>query len=239
MCYNKRMDKYIIAIGGGELRSKETLEIDRYVANLAKIKAREKRAVALFIGTASHDSMPYYNTFHKTYTGELGLKTDCALTVYGEMNEDKIKSKFEKADMIYVGGGNTLYMLEHWKKCELIELIREAYDRGVILSGLSAGAICWFENVFTDGFISTGQSSEYEFASALGFIKGGACPHYNERREEFFKKASTTTDGEWFGIENNSAIVFKNGELFNVLTNGGKSYKIVIDDSNITEKSLI
>ena len=109
------MDKYIIAIGGGELRAKETLEIDRQIAEMAKQRAGEKRAVALFIGTASHDFMPYYNTFHKTYTGELGLKTDCVLTVYKEIDYEKIKGKFEKADMIYVGGGDTLFMIEKWK----------------------------------------------------------------------------------------------------------------------------
>ena len=55
------MDKIIVAIGGGELRTKETLEIDRAISELAKKRAGEKRAYALFIGTASHDSMPYYN----------------------------------------------------------------------------------------------------------------------------------------------------------------------------------
>ena len=237
--YNGYMDKYIVTIGGGELRTKETLEIDRYIANLAKLKAGDKRAVALFIGTASHDSMPYYYTFHKTYTGELGLKTDCALTVYGEMNEEKIKSKFEKADMIYVGGGNTLYMLEHWKKCGLLDLIKQAYERGVILSGLSAGAICWFENMFTDGFISNGESSEYEFSTALGYLKGGACPHYNERRTDFFNKVSSIKDGEWFAIENNSAIVFKNGEMFKTLSSGGKSYKITLENGKTVENLIV
>ena len=74
------MDRYIVAIGGGELKTKETLEIDRYIAKLAYVHAGEERPYALFIGTASHDSMPYYNTFHKTYTGELGLKTAAELS---------------------------------------------------------------------------------------------------------------------------------------------------------------
>ena len=64
------MEKRIIAIGGGEIKSKTTLKIDEYVANLAKKHAGEKRANALFIGTASHDSMPYFNSFRKTYIGQ-------------------------------------------------------------------------------------------------------------------------------------------------------------------------
>ena len=97
------MDKIIIAIGGGELREKQTAEIDRQICELVKKRTDGRRPVALFVGTASHDSMPYYNSFHKTYTGLYGLKTDCALTVYGEMDYEKIKGKFEKADLVYVG----------------------------------------------------------------------------------------------------------------------------------------
>ena len=73
--------KTVIAIGGGELRERETLKIDEYIANLAKERAGDKRAYALFIPTASHDFMPYYNTFHKVYTGVFNIKTDVALTV--------------------------------------------------------------------------------------------------------------------------------------------------------------
>ena len=230
------MDKFIIAIGGGELRQKETLEIDRQICELVKSRVGDRRAVALFVGTASHDSMPYYNTFHKTYTGELGLKTDCALVVHGEMNEEKIKSKFEKADLIYVGGGNTIFMLEKWKEKGLDVLIKDAYERGVVLCGLSAGAICWFEKMFTDGFKMNGESNEYEFSSALGYLKGGACPHYDIRSEDFAIKKSPFKVGEWYCIESNSAVVFKNGEYFTTYSSGGKSYKIIAKESEIIEK---
>lgn len=221
MLYNKFMDKYIIAIGGGELRSKETLEIDRKIAEMAKIRAGEKRAVALFIGTASHDSMPYYNTFHKTYTGELGLKTDCVLTVYGEMNFEKISSKFQKADVIYVGGGDTMFMLNKWKETGVDKLILDAYERGVIISGLSAGAICWFEKMFSDSYILNGESDSYCIFSGLGVLKGGACPHYNEREKDFLRYNSPVKDGEWIGIDNNCAAVYKNGEFLVKLTCNG------------------
>ena len=60
--------KRIVAIGGGELRERTTLKIDEYIAGLAKEHAGENRPNALFIPTASHDYMPYYNTFHKVYT---------------------------------------------------------------------------------------------------------------------------------------------------------------------------
>ena len=149
------MDKRLICIGGGELKTKETLKIDGYIAELAKTHAGEKRAYGLFIPTASHDSMPYFNSFRKTYTSVYDIKADVALTVYGEMDMERIAEKFQKADFIYVGGGDTVFMLEHWKKSGMLELIRDAYERGVIVCGLSAGAICWFETMYSDSVIKT------------------------------------------------------------------------------------
>ena len=148
--------KRIIAIGGGELREKTTLKIDEYIAKLAKERAGENRANALFIPTASHDYMPYYNTFHKVYTGGFNIKTDVALTVFKEPDMEKMKTKFEKADVIYVGGGDTVFMIEHWKKSGLLPLIEDAYERCVILAGLSAGAICWFSDIYTDSQMVNG-----------------------------------------------------------------------------------
>ncbi len=232
------MDKYIIAIGGGELRQKETLKIDGYICDLAKKHAGENRAVALFIGTASHDSMPYYNTFHKTYTGVYGLKTDCVLTVYGEMNYQKIEEKFQKADVIYVGGGDTVFMLKKWKETGIDKLILDAYNRGVILSGLSAGAICWFEKMYSDGLIMSGQSLDYAFMPSLGYLKGGACPHFNEREIDFLNSKSDIKEGDWYCIENNSAIVFKNGEFEKCLNENGKSYKITFSDKGYKKSPL-
>ena len=94
--------------------------------------------------------MPYYNTFHKVYTGVFDIKTDVALTVFKEPDLERLREKFLKADMIYVGGGDTVFMMESWKKTGLLELVQDAYNRGVIIAGLSAGAICWFSDIYTD-----------------------------------------------------------------------------------------
>lgn len=222
------MDKYLIAIGGGELRTKETLEIDKFIGEIAKKRVTDRRVNALFIGTASHDSMPYYNTFHKTYTGVLGFKTDCVLSVYGEMDEEKIRSKFDKADMIYVGGGDTVYMLGVWREKGIDKLILDAYDRGVVLCGLSAGAICWFEHMYTDSDI-TGKIGDYDYADALGLINGCACPHYNERRKDVFLSDKTHAYLPMYAMENNSAIVFKNGTLLGKV---GENSSYYLENSN-------
>ena len=218
--------KRIIAIGGGELKTKETLEIDRYIASLARERAGENRPYGLFIGTASHDSMPYFNTFRKTYTSVFDIKADVALTVYGEMDLEKIRGKFEKADFIYVGGGDTLYMLKRWQEFGLLELIAEAYERGVIICGLSAGAICWFEDIYTDSELAE-KDGAYSMQKGLGWLKGTISPHYNERVKDFDEIMRKMPVGATaYGVENLAALEFVNGELTKSVNCGGKAYLI-------------
>ena len=180
--------KKIIAIGGGELRERTTLAIDEYIAKLAKEHAGENRANALFIPTASHDFMPYYNTFHKVYTGVFNIKTDVALTVFKDVDLEKMKAKFEKADMIYVGGGDTVFMLESWKKTGLLPLIKDAYERGVIIAGCSAGAICWFEDIYTDSLEG--------IVIVINHNNGFKSIYKNLSSDKMVKKGESVTEGQ-------------------------------------------
>lgn len=233
------MEKTIIAIGGGEIKNKTTLKIDEYIASKAKLRAGDKRAYALFLGTASHDSMPYFNSFRKTYTSVFDIKSDVALTVYGEMNYEHIKEKFDKADLIYIGGGDTKYMLEKWQKDGVDKLILDAYERGVIIAGLSAGAICWFENMYTDYDIMRNQESgEYKILQGLGVLQGTCSPHYNEREVDF-KQALKNIDTPFaFGIENDCALEFINGALSRSISSGGKAVKLTREQNDIKEEIL-
>ena len=226
-------DKIIVAIGGGEIREKTTLKIDEHIADLAKDRANGKRAVALFLGTASHDFLPYFNSFRKTYTSVFDIKAEVALSVYKKTEEDKLKEKFASCDMIYVGGGDTVFMLNNWEKNGITELIRDAYDRGVIIAGLSAGAVCWFEKMYTDS-ASVGSEDKYSVYPGLGFIKGFACPHYNERADEF-DSLLISENQTAFCMENNSAIVFKNGKAAYSLSSGGKSYRVCGDGDSVVK----
>ena len=220
------MDKYLIAIGGGEIKNKTTLKIDEYIANLAKIHAGEKRANALFFGTASHDSMPYFNSFRKTYTSVFDIKAEVGLLVYGEMDMQKIADKIAAADCIYVGGGDTVFMLDLWKQKGVDKLLIDAYNRGTILCGLSAGAICWFSDMYTDYEIMRGTSAEYSLHKGLGLIDGLITPHYNEREKDFTETFVNSRFKKAFAVENDAAIVFKNGEIERSLSSGGKAYII-------------
>ena len=230
------MEKTFICIGGGDLKTKGTLKIDGYIAEKAKAHAGGKRAYGLFIPTASHDSMPYFNSFRKTYTSVYDIKADVALTVYGEMNMDKIKEKFEKADFIYVGGGDTLFMLNHWKQTGLLGLILDAYERGVLICGLSAGAICWFETMYTDSKEACTEG-EYTLFPGLNLIKGIISPHYDLRALDFDKIISYNNK-DAIGLEDNSAIEIVNGAIVRSISCGGNAYRIYCKNA-VLHKEII
>lgn len=232
------MQKRIIAIGGGEIKNKTTLKIDEYVANLAKIHAGEKRANALFIGTASHDSMPYFNSFRKTYTSVFDIKAEVALIVYGEMDIERIAGKIKNADCIYIGGGDTVYMLDKWKETGLDKLILDAYNEGKIICGLSAGAICWFKDMYTDFEIMRGVSSDYVLRKGLGVLDGCMCPHFNERETDFIKAFSSGEIPSAYCVENDCAIEFIDGAFSKVISAGGKAYKVYNDKGEIRREEL-
>lgn len=136
----------IVVIGGGELIELETLEIDRKVVQLTQ-KAKPK---ALFIPTASSDAPGYCDTFSKVYGDILGCETSNLLLVSQTYTHDEITDLITAADLIYVGGGNTRKMLEIWKNTGVDTLLKEAYSSGTVLTGLSAGSICWFEYGHSD-----------------------------------------------------------------------------------------
>ncbi len=219
------MTERILAIGGGKGKGREQdaerLQIDEYISGEAKKAAGERRPCGLFIPTASHDCMPYYNTFHKVYTGIFGLKTDVALTVGREIDPVKMKKKFDAADFLYVGGGDTVFMLESWKKSGLLAYIEEAYRRGVLVAGLSAGAICWFEEMYSDSVVE----GEYHMYPGLGWIKGKISPHYDERTLDFDEIVLYNRYCAW-GIENDAALEIVGGEPVKSISAGGKVWRI-------------
>ena len=228
--------KKIIAIGGGDLRERTTLKIEEKIATLAKARAGERRANALFIPTASHDYMPYYNTFHKVYTGVFDIKTDVALSVFKEVDLERMKQKFDKADVVYVGGGDTVFMMEHWKKTGLLELIKDAYERGVIIAGQSAGALCWFSDIYTDS-LKTDDGVKYAMFQGLGWIDGVISPHYNERMLDF-DKIVCYNYSRAYGIENDAALVIEDGKVIGSLSSGGKAWLLESKDGQLSKTEI-
>lgn len=172
----------IVAIGGGELRYGETKLLDQYILQLSG-KAAPK---LLFIPTASSDAIGYIDLIQK-YFGEMGCEVDSLCLVSDPPSDQVIKEKILGVDIIYVGGGDTVRMMEKWGEYKVDVYLQEAYEKGTVLSGISAGSICWFEFGHSDSesFNSNG-TWDYVRAYGLGLIPMAHCPHYNEEGRETF-----------------------------------------------------
>jgi len=137
--------KNIVAIGGGGFgRSLGSLEIEKYIVSLSK----KKRPKICFIPTASGDSSLYKLNFYRAFS-----KLDCITSHIDFFSRtENLEEKVLTQDIIYVGGGNTKSMLAVWKEWNLHEILRNAYEKGIVMCGVSAGAICWFEKGITDSY---------------------------------------------------------------------------------------
>jgi len=145
----------IVAIGGGELRLNETLEMDRFIVDFSG----KDKPKALFIPTASSDREEYIEVFENVYGNTLGCKTDVLKLIEEKTSASAIEEKILSADIIYVGGGNTAMMIDLWGKNKVDLYLKKAYENGTVLSGLSAGAICWFKFGHSDSNRFTGDKA--------------------------------------------------------------------------------
>ena len=164
------MTKQIIAIGGGGFgRNPGDGIIEKYIIDQSE---KEKPNIC-FIPTATGDNEAYKVNFYSTLS-----QLNCTPS---HLDFFKRAAKLEdifSQDIVFVGGGNTKSMLAVWKDWGLAQILKEAYEAGTIMCGVSAGAICWFENGITDSW-----ADELKFIDCLGFFPGSCCPHYDEDPE--------------------------------------------------------
>ena len=165
------MNRQIIAIGGGGFgRNPGEGIIENYILN----QSNAKNPNICFIPTATGDNEAYKNNYYATFT-----KLNCNpvhLDLFKRTPD--LEDLINEQDVIFVGGGNTKSMLAVWKDWGLDFILHEAYKKGVVMSGVSAGAICWFEQGITDSW-----SKDLKIMDCLGFVKGACCPHYDEEPE--------------------------------------------------------
>src|SRR3989338_3503001 len=136
----------IIAIGGGEIGRPgypvETTKIDREIIRLTGKKSPK----LLFLPTASSDDSGYAKVVEKHFGKRLGCRVDVLYLIGTKTAAREIEKRVLQSDIIYVGGGNTLKMLKIWRKRGVDRALEKAYKKGIVLSGVSAGSICWFDS---------------------------------------------------------------------------------------------
>ena len=218
------MKKTLIAVGGGEIGrticlpdgTKVKTEVETTLIDKFIVKATgKKHPQMLFLGTASEDDPVYFKTIKEHFVGRIGCASVEPLKLSKSKRlSTKAKEKILSADIVYVGGGDTTTMLKIWKRLGVDKVLYEAYQKGVVLAGLSAGAICWFE--YYDNMDDINDINDLDIVPGLSFVKGFAVPHYDELTPQERKKINQILKRKkvkGLTIDNCVALVFQNGKM--------------------------
>ena len=223
---------HIIAMGGGGfMMEPDNLALDRYVIAQTS-KARPKVA---FLPQAGGENEESIISFYKAFT-----QLDCHpthLSLFYPHTAD-LATYLLAQDIIYVGGGNTKSMLALWREWNLPAILRRAYDQGIVLAGVSAGSICWFEQGLTDSI-----PGNLTALPCLGFLPGSCTPHYDGealRRPSLHALLSKGGMMSGYAFDDGAAGHFVDGTFKTTVTSrpNAKGYYVQSDGSKVTETIL-
>jgi dipeptidase E len=219
----------IIAMGGGGFSMQpDNLALDRYVLEQTN---KPDPAVA-FLPTASGDNFEYIVNFYSAFR-TLGCHPS-HLSLFKPHTAD-IEQYIMEQDVIYVGGGNTRSMLALWREWELDMILRDALAAGIVLAGISAGAICWFAAGITDS-----TPGELTVIPGLGLLPMSCCPHYDgeaQRRPAYRRFVGSGQMTAGYALDDSAAVHFVDGELHRVVASApnAKAYWVEKTGDTVTE----
>jgi len=225
------MKRQIIAIGGGGFgRNPGEGIIENYILNQSNVK----KPNICFVPTATGDNEAYKNNYYATFT-----KLNCnPVHLDFFKRTPNLENLINEQDIIFVGGGNTKSMLAVWKDWGLNSILHEAYKNGVVMSGVSAGAICWFEKGITDSW-----SEDLKVMDCLGFVKGACCPHYDEepqRRPSLKKFLSQKILESCYAVDGGCALHIQDEKKYGSIafSKNKKSFHVEFKNDKVVENSF-
>ncbi len=225
-------ERHIVAMGGGGFSSGNSM-LDRYALSLVQAD----RPRVCFIPTASGDDPGYTLEFYQAYSS---YGCDPFVLNLFSREIDDIRAFLLGMDMVYVGGGSTANLLAVWRLHGVDSALEEAWYAGVVLSGLSAGANCWFDASTTDSYL-LGKADALN--DGVGFIPGSFCPHYSsepERRPNYMRMVAGGVLPAGYACEDGSAVHFRGTELKTAVSVDGdaQAFRVARVDEGATEDPL-
>jgi len=226
------MSGHVVAMGGGGfLAGHHASPLDDLLLGLA---GRDRPHV-VFLPTATGDADRAVDAFRAAWSSR-----PCTIDVATTFGiPDRPAERVAAADVVVVAGGNTANMLAVWRVHGVDRALRDAWERGAALGGVSAGANCWFEACVTDSF-----SEELDgLDDGLGLLAGSYCPHYDgeERRRPVYMRL--VADGFPAGIacDDGAAVVFRGTELVEIVADrpGAQGYRVTAAGEEPIEARLL
>jgi peptidase E len=222
----------IVGLGGGGFsRFGRYSKLDDYILELTQKDSPR----ILYLGTAGGDSDPHIVLFYEAFAGRA---RPTHLKLFGTPSRSDWRPLIREQDVIYVGGGNTANMLAIWRVHGMDQALREAWDDGVVLCGVSAGMNCWFECSVTDSF----GLELADLRDGLGFLPGSVCPHYDgeEKRRPVYQQLVTAGLPAGFAVEDSAAVFFQETALQEVVAEveGRRAYRVELVEEKVVETPL-
>ena len=233
MAHSRRVKRTIVALGGGGFLTRGAFSpLDRYVLDAARCV----RPKVCFLATASRDPAQKVRRFHRVFR-----EVDCVpahLDVF-DLPAVDLGAFLAEQDVVYVSGGNTRNMLLLWRAWDVDRALVAAYERGTVLAGISAGALCWFREGITDSY----PGRRLGKLRCLGLIDASFTPHYDAepgRRPAFREAVARGRIGPGYAADDGAALRFENGRLREaVAEDAGKSgYRVARVGTSARERAL-
>ena len=206
----------------------------RYMAQLTG-KTRPK---LLFLPTASADSATSTLSWYRSCAPLNVEPSDQASFIASGRQDKSWEEVLLSVDGIVCSGGNTLNQQAIWKAQGIDVVLREAWNKGIVLGGASAGSLCWFEEGTTDS-----RPKELTIVQGLGFLKGSHSPHYDaekDRRPLYQQLIASGKMKPGYACDNNAGIYFEDNEVKRVVTSraGAKAYYVSVVNGKVVERVL-
>lgn len=201
-------------------------------------QVRAPRPKVCFVPTASGDAPGYVERFLAAYQPR-SCQPGVLHLFRREFDDDALRAFLLGQDVVYVGGGNTANLLAVWRAHGVDRLLREAFDRGTLLCGISAGANCWAEGSHTDSF-----GPLTHLADGLGLLSGSVCPHYDSepgRRPSYRAAVAHGALPPGWAVEDGVGALFADGRLADAVTRtpGARLYRVEPDgEGGVEERAL-
>jgi dipeptidase E len=221
--------RHIVGLGGGGSEEQIGLLFEYVLGLTGKDRPR-----LLLVPTASAEGDDFIDWFCERTSPSADVSVLRTFPWPPEELRDFVLSQ----DAIFVGGGNTANMLAIWRVHGIDELMREAWEQGIVLAGWSAGMICWFEHGITDSF-----GPQLDAMECLGFLSGSACPHYDgeELRRPRYRELVQGGLPAGLAADDGVGLHFEGTELAEVVTcrEGACAYRVTADGEDPIEARLL
>ena len=206
----------IIALGGGRFDNGEMRSVAAYIRDAS---GKDDPRV-LFLPTAGFDDMNGDEPIRDTFLS-LGCAFEPLLLTDKTLTGTRIRDAILDCDIVYAGGGNLQFLLDTWHATGADDALREAYQKGVVLSGFSSGAMCWF----TGGYDDCGENHSFVFLPCLGLLPHYYSPHFTSEVWQKFGERLPEVGQSGVGVEDGAALVCRDG-VYSVITGneGGDAF---------------